>query len=111
MMAALSGDLGGLESCAKSKPWIVAIAQNNPGLGNPAHRGSTQKPWTYCCSHHHCDYSCKTLHMEFYEQPVRNLGDNRKGKASWSRDWVPFEYLDRTGLSFLLWCNGLNKLR
>ena len=39
---------------------IVPIAQNNPGLGNPAHRGSTQKPWPHCRSHHHCEYSGET---------------------------------------------------
>ena len=41
---------------------IGPIAQRNPGLRNPAHRGSTQKPWPHCSSHHHCVYCGKTRH-------------------------------------------------
>ncbi len=41
---------------------IVTIAQNNPGLRIPAHRGSTQKPGAHCSSHHHCQYSGETRH-------------------------------------------------
>ena len=29
-------------------------------LGIPANQRSTQKPWPYCRSHHHCEYSGKT---------------------------------------------------